>query len=176
MTDGQGRTVSFKDTIIIMTSNAGTGKVKLALALELPVKIVPILCLTSLEISSAPEFMNRFDGIIEFSALSKENLLLSWTSCLIMSTNAWLITVSTSCVTEKVKEKLVDLGYDPKMGARPLRRTIQDHIEDAITDFYLKIQTKRSQGSHDFKGHITIKSAKSRKLLRKLRQQKKLIK
>ena len=41
-------------------------------------------------------------------------------------------------VTEKVKEKLVDLGYDPKMGARPLRRTIQDHIEDAITDYYLE--------------------------------------
>ena len=52
-------------------------------------------------------------------------------------------------VTDKVKEKLVDLGYDPKMGARPLRRTIQDHIEDAITDFYLKNPNEK-----DFKAVI----------------------
>ena len=53
LTDGQGRTVSFKDTIIIMTSNAGTGKVEASVGFGAPVKIVPILCLTSLEISSA---------------------------------------------------------------------------------------------------------------------------
>ena len=56
-------------------------------------------------------------------------------------------------VTDKVKEKLVDLGYDPKMGARPLRRTIQDYIEDAITDYYLENPSeKRTQGSNDQQG------------------------
>ena len=64
-------------------------------------------------------------------------------------------------VTEKVKEKLVDLGYDPKMGARPLRRTIQDHIEDAITDFYLENPNEKDlKAVMTSKGHITIKSAK----------------
>ena len=64
-------------------------------------------------------------------------------------------------VTEKVKEKLVDLGYDPKMGARPLRRTIQDYIEDAITDFYLENPNEKVlKAVMTSKGHITIKSAK----------------
>ena len=62
---------------------------------------------------------------------------------------------------EKVKEKLVDLGYDPKMGARPLRRTIQDYIEDAITDFYLENPNEKDlKAVMTSKGHITIKSAK----------------
>ena len=64
-------------------------------------------------------------------------------------------------VTEKVKEKLVDLGYDPKMGARPLRRTIQDHIEDAITDFYLENPSeKKLKAIMTSNGKILIKSAK----------------
>jgi len=64
-------------------------------------------------------------------------------------------------VTEKVKEKLVDLGYDPKMGARPLRRTIQDHIEDAITDFYLENPNEKElKAIMTSNGKILIKSAK----------------
>ena len=62
-------------------------------------------------------------------------------------------------VTEKVKEKLVDLGYDPKMGARPLRRTIQDYIEDAITDYYLEHPSeKQLKAVLTSNGNISIKS------------------
>lgn len=62
-------------------------------------------------------------------------------------------------VTDKVKEKLVDLGYDPKMGARPLRRTIQDHIEDAITDYYLENPIEKElKAVMTSKGKIVIKS------------------
>ena len=63
-------------------------------------------------------------------------------------------------VTEKVKEKLVDLGYDPKMGARPLRHAIQDHIEDAITTSLENPNEKDLKAVMTSKGHITIKSAK----------------
>lgn len=64
-------------------------------------------------------------------------------------------------VTDKVKEKLVDLGYDPKMGARPLRRTIQDHIEDAITDYYLEHPSEKElKAVMTSNGKIVIKSAK----------------
>ena len=64
-------------------------------------------------------------------------------------------------VTDKVKEKLVDLGYDPKMGARPLRRTIQDYIEDAITDYYLENPSEKNlKAVMTSKGNIQIKSAK----------------
>ena len=62
-------------------------------------------------------------------------------------------------MTEKVKEKLVDLGYDPKMGARPLRRTIQDHIEDAITDYYLEHPSeKQLKAVMTSNGNISIKA------------------
>ncbi|MBF0843384.1 ATP-dependent Clp protease ATP-binding subunit, partial [Streptococcus danieliae] len=62
-------------------------------------------------------------------------------------------------VTDKVKEKLVDLGYDPKMGARPLRRTIQDHIEDAITDYYLEHPQEKNLKAVMQNSQILIKSA-----------------
>ena len=105
--------------------------------------------------------MNRFDGIIEFSALSKENLL-TIVDLMLDNVNQRLANNGIHLsVTEKVKEKLVDLGYDPKMGARPLRRTIQDHIEDAITDFYLEHPNEKDlKGVMTSQGHITIKSAK----------------
>ena len=70
--------------------------------------------------------MNRFDGIIEFKALSKDNLL-QIVELMLADVNKRLSSNNIHLdVTDKVKEKLVDLGYDPKMGARPLRRTIQD--------------------------------------------------
>lgn len=161
LTDGQGRTVSFKDTIIIMTSNAGTGKVEASVGFGAAREGRTNSVLNQLGDFFSPEFMNRFDGIIEFKGLEKENLL-SIVDLMLNSVNEQLGHNGLSLtVTDKVKEKLVDLGYDPKMGARPLRRTIQDHIEDAITDFYLENPTEK-----DFKavmssnGNIIIKSAK----------------
>lgn len=161
LTDGQGRTVSFKDTIIIMTSNAGTGKVEASVGFGAARENRTNSVLNQLGDFFSPEFMNRFDGIIEFSALSKENLL-TIVDLMLDNVNQRLANTGIHLsVTEKVKEKLVDLGYDPKMGARPLRRTIQDHIEDAITDFYLENPNEKDlKAVMTSKGHITIKSAK----------------
>lgn len=161
LTDGQGQTVSFKDTIIIMTSNAGTGKVEASVGFGAARENRTNSVLNQLGDFFSPEFMNRFDGIIEFSALSKENLL-TIVDLMLDNVNQRLANNGIHLsVTEKVKEKLVDLGYDPKMGARPLRRTIQDHIEDAITDFYLENPNEKDlKAVMTSKGHITIKSAK----------------
>lgn len=161
LTDGQGRTVSFKDTIIIMTSNAGTGKVEASVGFGATRENRTNSVLNQLGDFFSPEFMNRFDGIIEFSALSKENLL-TIVDLMLDNVNQRLANNGIHLsVTDKVKEKLVDLGYDPKMGARPLRRTIQDHIEDAITDFYLENPNEKDlKAVMTSKGHITIKSAK----------------
>ena len=138
LTDGQGRTVSFKDTIIIMTSNAGTGKAEANVGFGAAREGRTNSILGELGNFFSPEFMNRFDGIIEFKALSKENLLQIVTLMLDDVNQRLSHNDIHLDVTDKVKEKLVDLGYDPKMGARPLRRTIQDYIEDAITDYYLE--------------------------------------
>ena len=143
LTDGQGRTVSFKDTIIIMTSNAGTGKVEASVGFGAAREGRTNSVLGELGNFFSPEFMNRFDGIIEFKALSKDNLLQIVDLMLEDVNNRLASNDIPLDVTTKVKEKLVDLGYDPKMGARPLRRTIQDHIEDAITDYYLEHPTDK---------------------------------
>ena len=143
LTDGQGRTVSFKDTIIIMTSNAGTGKVEASVGFGAAREGRTNSVLGELGNFFSPEFMNRFDGIIEFKALSKDNLLQIVDLMLEDVNNRLASNEIHLGVTTKVKEKLVDLGYDPKMGARPLRRTIQDHIEDAITDYYLEHPTDK---------------------------------
>ena len=82
--------------------------------------------------------MNRIDAIIEFQSLRKDNHLQNVSIMLYDVNQRLAVNAIHLDVTDKVKEKLVDLGYDPKMGARPLRRTIQEHIEDAITDFYLE--------------------------------------
>ena len=138
LTDAQGRTISFKDTIIIMTSNAGTGKVEANVGFGAAREGTTNSVLGQLGDFFSPEFMNRFDGIIEFKALSKDNLL-QIVDLMLADVNAQISRNEIHLdVTQAVKEKLVDLGYDPKMGARPLRRIIQDHIEDAIADFYIE--------------------------------------
>ena len=161
LTDGQGRTVSFKDTIIIMTSNAGTGKAEASVGFGAAREGRTNSVLGELGNFFSPEFMNRFDGIIEFQALSKDNLL-QIVNLMLDDVNQRLATNDIHLdVTEKVKEKLVDLGYNPKMGARPLRRTIQDHIEDAITDFYLENPSEKDlKAIMTSNGKILIKSAK----------------
>lgn len=159
LTDGQGRTVSFKDTIIIMTSNAGTGNVEASVGFGAAMEGRTQSVLDQLGNFFTPEFMNRFDGIIEFHPLTKENLL-QIVSLMLEDVNRRLSTNGIRLqVTDKVKEKLVDLGYDPKMGARPLRRTIQDQIEDAITDFYLENPNEKDlRGVMTNNGTIQIKA------------------
>lgn len=161
LTDGQGRTVSFEDAIIIMTSNAGTGKAEASVGFGAAREGRTNSVLGELGNFFSPEFMNRFDGIIEFKALSKDNLL-QIVELMLADVNKRLSSNNIHLdVTEKVKEKLVDLGYDPKMGARPLRRTIQDYIEDAITDYYLENPSEKDlKAVMTSKGNIQIKSAK----------------
>ena len=161
LTDGQGRTVSFKDAIIIMTSNAGTGKAEANVGFGAAREGRTNSVLGELGNFFSPEFMNRFDGIIEFKALSKDNLL-QIVELMLADVNKRLSSNNIHLdVTDKVKEKLVDLGYDPKMGARPLRRTIQDYIEDAITDYYLENPSEKDlKAVMTSKGKIQIKSAK----------------
>ncbi|MDR0297866.1 MAG: AAA family ATPase [Streptococcaceae bacterium] len=138
LTDSQGRTVSFKDTIIIMTSNAGTGHAEANVGFGAAREGRTNSVLNQLGDFFNPEFMNRFDAIIEFAPLSKENLL-QIVDLMLEEVNAQIAKNDIHLsVTQAAKEKLVDLGYDPKMGARPLRRTIQDNIEDPIADFYIE--------------------------------------
>ncbi|MGC6769191.1 ATP-dependent Clp protease ATP-binding subunit [Enterococcus sp. LJL128] len=137
LTDAQGRTVSFKDTIIIMTSNAGSGKIEANVGFGAAREGVTRSILGQLNNFFTPEFLNRFDGIVEFSALSKEDLLKIVT-LMLNEVNQLLAPQKLHIeVPIEVKEKLVDLGYDPAMGARPLRRTIQEQIEDGIAEYYL---------------------------------------
>ncbi|CMZ45651.1 TPA: ATP-dependent Clp protease ATP-binding subunit [Streptococcus pneumoniae] len=161
LTAGQGRTVSFKDAIIIMTSNAGTGKTEASVGFGAAREGRTNSVLGELGNFFSPEFMNRFDGIIEFKALSKDNLL-QIVELMLADVNKRLSSNNIRLdVTDKVKEKLVDLGYDPKMGARPLRRTIQDYIEDTITDYYLENPSEKVlKAVMTSKGNIQIKSAK----------------
>lgn len=137
LTDAQGRTVSFKDTLIIMTSNAGTGRVEANVGFGAAREGITRSVLGQLNNYFTPEFLNRFDGIIEFSALSKENLM-EIVELMLDDVNKMLKPQHLHIdVTKEVEEKLVDLGYDPTMGARPLRRTIQDQIEDGIAEYFL---------------------------------------
>ncbi|HIX35259.1 MAG TPA: AAA family ATPase [Candidatus Limosilactobacillus merdigallinarum] len=137
LTDSQGRTVSFKDTIIIMTSNAGTGDAVSSVGFGAEASGDTHSVLDKLTNYFKPEFLNRFDDIVEFHALTKDNLM-KIVDLMIADVNNQLkdrqlhITIDNA-----VREKLVELGYNPKMGARPLRRVIQEQIEDRIADFVL---------------------------------------
>ncbi|WP_323052349.1 ATP-dependent Clp protease ATP-binding subunit [Pediococcus acidilactici] len=137
LTDSQGRTVSFKDTIIIMTSNAGSGDVEADVGFGAAMQGKTHSVLDKLGNYFTPEFLNRFDDIVEFHALTKDNLM-QIVDLMIADVNKMLATQGLHVnVTKPVEERLVELGYDPKMGARPLRRVIQEQIEDRIADFYL---------------------------------------
>lgn len=163
LTDSQGRTVSFKDTIIIMTSNAGTGKIEANVGFGAAREGVTRSVLGQLKDFFAPEFLNRFDGIVEFSPLSKENLM-NIVSLMLDDVNEMLASQKLHIdVPDNVKEKLVDLCYDPAMGARPLRRTIQENIEDGIAEFYLDHPTITDlKAKLDKEDHIVITSKPER--------------
>ncbi|WP_269923757.1 ATP-dependent Clp protease ATP-binding subunit [Enterococcus innesii] len=162
LTDAQGRTVSFKDTLIIMTSNAGTGKVEANVGFGAAREGITRSVLNQLNNYFTPEFLNRFDGIIEFKALSKENLL-SIVSLMLHDVNQTLSHQKLHVdVPQDVQEKLVDLGYSATMGARPLRRTIQDQIEDGIAEFYLEHpQVRQLKAQLEDSDKIVVTSAES---------------
>ncbi|OMP66201.1 ATP-dependent Clp protease ATP-binding subunit [Domibacillus epiphyticus] len=137
LTDSQGRTVSFKETVIIMTSNAGAGIKSIAVGFEKGKAESENSILDSLSDYFKPEFLNRFDSIIEFNALEKHDLE-KIVELMIDELNKMLREQNVTIeITSEVKEKLAQLGYNPQFGARPLRRVIQDYIEDGIADFIL---------------------------------------
>ncbi|MBA1394103.1 ATP-dependent Clp protease ATP-binding subunit, partial [Lactobacillus sp. XV13L] len=131
------RTVSFKDTIIIMTSNAGQGTTEASVGFGAEASGTTNSVIDELGNFFKPEFLNRFDGIIEFKPLEKDSLL-KIVDLMIADTNKMIADQNLDItVTPAAKEKIVDLGYNPSMGARPLRRVIQDQIEDKVADYYL---------------------------------------
>ncbi|HBF74578.1 MAG TPA: ATP-dependent Clp protease ATP-binding subunit [Lactobacillus sp.] len=156
LTDSQGRTVSFKDTIIIMTSNAGSGDAEASVGFGAEVSGKTHSVLDQLTNYFKPEFLNRFDDIIEFNSLTKENLM-KIVDLMITDVNGMLANQGLHIhVTEPVEAKLVELGYDPAMGARPLRRVIQEQIEDRIADFYLEHNDVKNLVAKIENGDITL--------------------
>lgn len=126
LTDGQGNVVNFKNTVVIATSNAGFGHDNDDMALM--DRLAPYF---------RPEFLNRFNGVIEFSALSKDDLK-QIVDLMLDDVNKTLAKKSlTLTVSDAVKNELIELGYDEALGARPLRRVIEQQIRDQVTDFYL---------------------------------------
>ena len=138
LTDSQGRTVSFKDTIIIMTSNAGSGgDVEASVGFGAAATGTTHSVLDKLNQYFKPELLNRYDDVVEFNPLSQADLGKIVT-LMIGDVNDMLAKQGlTIKVTDAAKDKLVELGYNPAMGARPLRRVIQEEIEDRIADYYL---------------------------------------
>lgn len=138
LTDSQGRTVSFKDTIIIMTSNAGQGikNASVGFAAENSDEEKDS-ARNSMTQFFKPEFLNRLDDVIEFNELTKKDLI-KIVNLMLNNTNNMVKDQGLHIdVTDAAKEKLVDDGFNPSMGARPLRRTIQEEIEDNVADFKL---------------------------------------
>ncbi|WP_056938204.1 ATP-dependent Clp protease ATP-binding subunit [Lactobacillus kitasatonis] len=138
LTDSQGRTVSFKDTIIIMTSNAGQGikNASVGFAAENEDESNES-ARNNMSQFFKPEFLNRLDDVIEFNELTKPDLL-KIVDLMLANTNNMVKDQGIHIdVTDAAKEKLVDEGFDPALGARPLRRTIQEEIEDKVADYKL---------------------------------------
>ena len=150
LTDGQGNTVNFKNTVIIATSNAGFGfgaDTQDESKTDIMERIAPYF---------RPEFLNRFNGVIEFNHLSKDDLK-KIVDLMLAQVNKTLAKKGiTLDVTEEAKDLLMEQGYDKAMGARPLRRVVETEIRDNVTDFYLdNIDVKHLLA--DVKdGHIVI--------------------
>ena len=150
LTDGQGNTVNFKNTVIIATSNAGFGygqdkddenKV------DVMERIAPFF---------RPEFLNRFNAVIEFNQLKKEDLKQIVDLMLDQVNKTLAKKEITLDVTEAAKELLMEQGYDKTMGARPLRRVIESEIRDNVTDFYLDHIDAKHLLADVVDGHIVI--------------------
>ena len=132
LTDGQGNTVNFKNTVIIATSNAGFGyEANLTEDADKPE------LMDRLKPYFRPEFLNRFNAVIEFSHLSKEDLS-KIVDLMLVEVNKTLSKKDIDLVvSEAAKEYMTEEGYDEVMGVRPLRRVVEQQIRDKVTDFHL---------------------------------------
>ena len=152
LTDGQGRVVDFKNTVIIMTTNLGTREITrgaLGFTLEGDSKNdydqMKSRVNESLKQNFKPEFLNRVDEVIVFPQLTREELLLI-VDLFIKRLQLRLDDRDLKLIlTSSAKEKLIELGYEPSLGARPLRRVVQREIEDAISERILSGDVKNSQ-------------------------------
>jgi len=145
LTDGLGRKVDFKNTIIIATSNAGYQIILEAIKEKIPWKKVKQTILDFLFKKGIfrPEFVNRFDAVVIFKPLTKENLLNIAELLLKKLAKKLKEKEIEFLITDALKEKIVDLGYDPKFGAREMRRIIQRKIENTLAKAILKEEVKR---------------------------------
>ena len=150
LTDGQGNTVNFKNTVIIATSNAGFGfgsDAQDESKADIMERIAPYF---------RPEFLNRFNGVIEFNHLSKDDLK-KIVDLMLNQVNKTLAKKGiTLDVTDDAKALLMEQGYDKAMGARPLRRVIETEIRDNVTDFYLDHIDVKHLFADVKDGHIVI--------------------
>ncbi|GEK41134.1 ATP-dependent Clp protease ATP-binding subunit [Lacticaseibacillus casei] len=154
LTDGQGNVISFKNTIIIATSNAGFGNEALSGDRQrdqsLMDKLAPFF---------RPEFLNRFNGIVEFSHLTKQDLS-QIVDLMLADVQKTLAKKSIKLeVTKAAKDWLMEQGYDEAMGARPLRRVIEQQIRDKVTDFYLDHLDVKNLKADLVDGEIVISAA-----------------
>mgnify|MGYP002738042777 CR=1 FL=1 len=149
LTDGQGNTVNFKNTVIIATSNTGFGFGSQDEEEEVDImdRIAPYF---------RPEFLNRFNAVIEFKHLTKEDLL-QIVDLMLAQVNQTLAKKDIHLeVSKEAKDLLMELGYDKAMGARPLRRVIEGQIRDKVTDFYLEHIDAKQLKADVIDGEITI--------------------
>ncbi|WP_139906010.1 ATP-dependent Clp protease ATP-binding subunit [Clostridium thermarum] len=138
LTDNQGRTVYFENTIIIMTSNAGTNFKSYGIGFaQEGYEVIEGKVKDALKDIFKPEFLNRVDDVIVFKSLIKEELYKIIDIMLREVSEEAREKHITIEFTDALKQFILDKGYDPKYGARPLRRTIQKYVEDEITDAYL---------------------------------------
>ena len=144
LTDGQGNVVNFKNTVIIATSNAGFSDNSNG---ELMTRLAPYF---------RPEFLNRFNGVIEFSTLSKDDLKQIVDLMLADVSQTLAKKELTLQVSEAVKNHLIEDGYDEAMGARPLRRVIEQQIRDQVTDFYLDNPGEKELSADLIDGQVVI--------------------
>lgn len=152
LTDGQGNTVDFKNTIIIATSNAGFSSDAVAGEdAKLMDKLQPYF---------RPEFLNRFNAIVEFHALTKDDLK-QIVDLMLAGVNETLAKKGMDVtVTNEVKNYLIDKGYDKTMGARPLRRVVEQEIRDKVTDYYLDHLDEKHLVATLKDGQVVIEQAK----------------
>ena len=167
LTDGQGNTVNFKNTVIIATSNAGfgyeAGLTKDAEKPELMDRLKPYF---------RPEFLNRFNAVIEFSHLNKEDLS-KIVDLMLIEVNKTLSKKEINlAVSDAAKEYLRDQGYDEVMGVRPLRRVIEQEIRDKVTDFHLdNLEVKNLEADME-DGVLVIKEKTDAKKSKKVKEKK----
>ena len=169
LTDGQGRTVDFKNTVIVMTSNIGSSEIQRLAGQKAEEWEVEAAVMEMLKGHFRPEFLNRVDEVIVFHPLAKEQLTRI-VDIQLDSLRKRLATRNLKLdVTDEAKRLLADEGYDPTYGARPLKRVIQHRIENPLASKILRgefaegdtIRIDTDPAKHDFtfeKGRETVEA------------------